>query len=60
MIFKEYNSKERDSSYGTGRNILWNNSQSSVIQKVGSQERHHTANRSQVDKKFKTFINEGK
>lgn len=34
MIFKEYNSKERDSSYGTERNILWNNSQSSVIQLV--------------------------
>ena len=30
MIFKEYNTKERCSSYGTGRNILWNNSQSLV------------------------------
>ena len=30
MIFKEYNTKERGSSYGTGRNILWNNSQSLV------------------------------
>ena len=26
MIFKECNTKERGSSYGTGRNILWNNS----------------------------------
>ena len=60
MIFKEYNSKERDSLYGTERNILLNNSQSSVIQKVGSQERRHTANRSHLDKKFKTFIKEGK